>query len=101
METQVTREDCPRGIPLNSSYVELGSRSLYRRVMTTLVDLIDVNDSMTGIVGGKAVHLGIMIAVRLPVPRGFCVTTYVFRLFTVMTLRPPRATQACAPVRSN
>jgi pyruvate,water dikinase len=48
--------------------------------MTTLVDLVDVDDSMIGIVGGKAVNLGIMIGAGQPVPHGFCVTTAAYRL---------------------
>jgi rifampicin phosphotransferase len=48
--------------------------------MTTLVDLADVDGSMLGVAGGKAVNLGIMSRAGLPVPPGFCVTTHAYRM---------------------
>ena len=48
--------------------------------MTLLVALSDIDSTMINAVGGKAVNLGIMGSVELPVPGGFCVTTDAYRL---------------------
>ena len=48
--------------------------------MMLLVDLSDIDSAMINAVGGKAVNLGIMSSVELPVPGGFCVTTDAYRL---------------------
>ncbi|HEY6810010.1 MAG TPA: PEP/pyruvate-binding domain-containing protein [Propionibacteriaceae bacterium] len=48
--------------------------------MTLLVDLVDIDSSMINAVGGKALNLGILSSVELPVPGGFCVTTETYRL---------------------
>jgi phosphohistidine swiveling domain-containing protein len=47
--------------------------------MAQIVDLSDVDSAMINTVGGKALHLGIMISAGLPVPGGFCVTTDAYR----------------------
>lgn len=47
--------------------------------MTTVLDLADIDGSMSDVVGGKAVNLGIMSAAGLPVPHGFCVTTRAYQ----------------------
>jgi rifampicin phosphotransferase len=47
--------------------------------MAQIVDLSDVDSAVINTVGGKALHLGIMISAGLPVPGGFCVTTDAYR----------------------
>jgi phosphohistidine swiveling domain-containing protein len=47
--------------------------------MTLVVDLVDVDSTMINAVGGKALNLGLMSSVKLPVPAGFCVTTDAYR----------------------
>jgi phosphohistidine swiveling domain-containing protein len=63
----------------NSSDVEFLPYRFYRLLMTLLVDLSDVNETMINMVGGKALNLGIMSSQGLPVPGGFCVTTDAYR----------------------
>ncbi len=47
--------------------------------MAQIVDLSDVDSAVINTVGGKALHLVIMISAGLPVPGGFCVTTDAYR----------------------
>ncbi|MFD9944832.1 PEP/pyruvate-binding domain-containing protein [Nonomuraea sp. NPDC059023] len=44
-----------------------------------LVGLGSVDGTMLGLVGGKAVGLGVMTAAEFPVPAGFCVATAAYR----------------------
>ncbi|GAA2251940.1 phosphoenolpyruvate synthase [Streptomyces amakusaensis] len=47
--------------------------------MPLVIDLGDVDATMSALVGGKAANLGELIRAGLPVPPGFCVTTEAYR----------------------
>lgn len=50
--------------------------------MDLILKFPDIEGSMSGLVGGKAVNLGVMTRAGLPVPPGVCVTTEAYRRVT-------------------